>query len=794
MKILVFFYLVCICIYSQNRILVSMENQISLSAKAATKIVSGVLLQHLNEKKEKIKKGLSLERDQSIVTILYFENFPTPQQRQEMTKNGIELFPATWIPKINNHSYGFLVAKIPVMLFSSAIELECIKKVDTAEEENHPLNNQAAKKIRADSVWIQGYTGAGVKIAVLDSGLDSEPSNDDLPGTIQKSDYSNYPTSIDTIVENMVTGHGTHVTGTAIGRGILSSVNTGNGSGSYSGIGYGADLIFLKIGNDATGGSSTAAEIAAIQSAVDTFNAKILTMSYGGWQTYHDGSSAIEQAANYAVRKGALFFAAAGNDGQTARHFSNTVDAQDTSDFIQINVSGAGTSNTALYMNLVWADGIENKGLTFQLYNNSQQLLSPVILQPATESMSTGVESRYGYYDSYLPAGNGTYYLKVINPSNSSQFFHVYEYWNNGCVKFNNPDPMYTVVAPASADSVFAVGAFNSRSTWTAYNSSSHSFGYTLDDLSPFSSRGPRVDGVLKPDITAPGSVLVSIRDRDMYQIADDYFIDNDGIIPGGNADYLIMQGTSMASPAAAGAAALLLQKFGSITPIQAYSAMKNNAASDSYTGSVPNNTWGYGKLNINQALEDAALPVELNSFTVKSFRGVLQLSWSTITEQNNAGFFVERKNAGQDFWKGIGFVAGKGNSFTPVIYRYEDYTAELGKNYIYRLKQTDNDGSYKYSHEMSAVLYADRFILYQNFPNPFNNTTRISYYIPEQGKVQLNIYSVLGQKPLLLINEEQEPGAHHIAFDAKNLSSGVYFMELQCNGYRYVKKLTVLK
>ena len=51
-----------------------------------------------------------------------------------------------------------------------------------------------------------------------------------------------------------------------------------------------AGLIFLKVGNDSTGGASTAAISAAIRDAVDVYNANIVTMSYGGFNTYNDGS------------------------------------------------------------------------------------------------------------------------------------------------------------------------------------------------------------------------------------------------------------------------------------------------------------------------------------------------------------------------------------------------------------------------------------------------------------------------------------------------------------------------
>jgi hypothetical protein len=75
------------------------------------------------------------------------------------------------------------------------------------------------------------------------------------------------------------------------------------------------------------------------------------------------------------------------------------------------------------------------------------------------------------------------------------------------------------------------------------------------------------------------------------------------------------MQGTSMACPAAAGAGALLLSKDPSMTPQDLYDTMENYARHDSYTGSVPNSTWGYGKLNADSSFSSIMVFVEAKVF-----------------------------------------------------------------------------------------------------------------------------------------------------------------------------------
>ena len=119
-----------------------------------------------------------------------------------------------------------------------------------------------------------------------------------------------------------------------------------------------------------------------------------------------------------------------------------------------------------------------------------------------------------------MPSGNGTYYLKVVNPSSVNQFFHIYDRWG-ARVSFQTPDPFYTIGQPASADNCIAVGAYTSSTGWTAYNGSNISYTIVglLNDIAYFSSRGPRIDGLIKPNITAPGTAIISIRDRDVLFI-----------------------------------------------------------------------------------------------------------------------------------------------------------------------------------------------------------------------------------------------------------------------------------
>ena len=83
---------------------------------------------------------------------------------------------------------------------------------------------------------------------------------------------------------------------------------------------------------------------------------------------------------------------------------------------------------------------------------------------------------------------------------------------------------------------------------------------------------------------------------------------------------------------------------------------------------------------------------------------------------------------------------------------------------------------------------------LYQNYPNPFNSTTLIRYQIPKERRIQINLYSILGEKILTIYEGEKSAGVHTINFSSDELPSGIYFYSLETNSSWEIKKLTILK
>ncbi|MCU0414845.1 MAG: choice-of-anchor J domain-containing protein [Ignavibacteriaceae bacterium] len=196
--------------------------------------------------------------------------------------------------------------------------------------------------------------------------------------------------------------------------------------------------------------------------------------------------------------------------------------------------------------------------------------------------------------------------------------------------------------------------------------------------------------------------------------------------------------------------------------------------------------------------LDDVAVvgsvPVELASFIASVSGNDVTLNWTTATELNNSGFYVER-SAGEESWNNLGFVEGHGTTTEIQSYTFTDKGLASG-SYNYRIKQVDFGGSYKYYNlkEEIQIDVPDSYQLLQNYPNPFNPTTKIKYSVPADGFVNIAVYNVLGDKLIELVNNIQEAGNYEVAFDASKFASGMYIYRMEANGFVSIRKMMILK
>ncbi len=197
---------------------------------------------------------------------------------------------------------------IPDNKVDSLKALDNVKYVEKSQEV-HALLDKAVVQIGADQAWASGYTGKGVKVCVIDTGVDA--THPDLNGNkvVAWVDYVNGRT---TPYDDH--GHGTHVSSTIAGTGAASN-------GQYKGVAYNASLMVAKVLNAQGSGSDTNI-IKGIDWAVQN-GAQVISMSLGS--TSHD--QALDDAVANAVSKGVTVVVAAGNSGPNAKTIASPGDS-----------------------------------------------------------------------------------------------------------------------------------------------------------------------------------------------------------------------------------------------------------------------------------------------------------------------------------------------------------------------------------------------------------------------------------------------------------------------------------
>jgi hypothetical protein len=118
----------------------------------------------------------------------------------------------------------------------------------------------------------------------------------------------------------------------------------------------------------------------------------------------------------------------------------------------------------------------------------------------------------------------------------------------------------------------------------------------------------------------------------------------------------------------------------------------------------------------------------------------------------------------------------------------YQEYDGSAWVNRIRMLTMytpsSNNDGD----------VMLNAFELYNNYPNPFNPVTTISYSLPSDAKVKLRIFNSLGEEVKVLVDGEKSAGVHKINFTAPNLPSGIYFYRLESGNSVETKKMMLMK
>ncbi len=562
---------------------------------------------------------------------------------------------------------GLLSLKVPLQKLGSLAALKGIEYLEIAGKIN-PNLDKAILDLHADSVHAgiglpQGYNGQDVLIGVTDWGFDYthpvfydtllqqhriyaawdqfKTSGPAPNGYGYGTEYNDTPSLLaagsDTANIYSYGTHGTHVAGIAGGAGADTP---------YRGVAFGAQFLFVTFLIDE--GAVLDAWQWMYQKALAADKRLVINMS---WGLYHfgtlDGTSLLSQAITAFSNLGVVFVNSGGNNGNVNFHLKKTFNNDVLKSRIEFYDYAANAN--------MWGQSIHAWGEPNQSFSNGIIVTNSANV-PLAESPLYSTATTNTYIDTFLVVNQDTIFYNIsadaahplngkpqmrLRVKNTNTSLRVQlqstatsgtvHYWNvteltsnvgNWGMAFlaagtgtSSGDNQNGISEPSCADDVISVAAY---ATQYATNSGSLVGGA----LASFSSKGPRYDGTMKPDIAAPGvaiaSAISSFTDGNYSSVATTVFNNT-------NYRYAKFSGTSMASPMVAGVVALMLEANPYLSAAQVKQIIMETARQDNYTGQIPaegSPLWGAGKINAYAA-------VQLAVQTLGVLPGSAILEWS---------------------------------------------------------------------------------------------------------------------------------------------------------------------
>ncbi|MFZ0390093.1 MAG: S8 family serine peptidase [Calditrichia bacterium] len=644
----------------QNLIGKNSKQQIQVKFEAASPIDNKIdpLLKHLITETESGTESMNLlaEKYESagliqleakssgeLMVSVFIKSTNILQTRDEVMRSG---------GTFTSQSGNILVANLPVSAIRSLAEGEEVTFIET-NVYSHPKLDVSNVVIEADKVHAgtglpQSYNGDGVVVGVLDSGIDwahddfydfngsriqylwDMSVNDNPPsGYNYGTEFTKAQIDAGQCTEfdgDDGGGHGTHVSATAAGN--------DNSLPGYTGIAPESDIVFVKGFRNGPGFANTDVVDGCsyiFSKAQAMGQPAVINLSLGGHFGAHDGSSLYEQSLSNLTGPGKVIVAAAGNEGSGQIHLSyqtggsspsdarltywiinpntpmSVVDMWYTPGNISVGVAAFdATGNLLGYTNPV-APGQNVQNLAFDI--GGGVILGIVSIDASTINDPNNNDSRVSIM---VDSNNGTYNLNAV-------YWAVYTFGSgsldawvvSGGLFTVDDDPVNyiypgdnnkSIGMPGTSHKIVCVGSFVTKNQWIDIdgNTQVQPGNITIGDISSFSSRGPSRDNRMKPDIAAPGEVIVAALSSGVTVGGNGTPRSN--ILAGGK--HQKMQGTSMASPHVTGTVALMLQKNPALNYDETVAILKSSADKDNFTGSSANNNFGSGKLNAFKAIQ----------------------------------------------------------------------------------------------------------------------------------------------------------------------------------------------
>ncbi|MBN8703169.1 MAG: S8 family peptidase [Bacteroidetes bacterium] len=500
----------------------------------------------------------------------------------------------------------------------------------------------------------QAYDGSGIVIGIIDSGMDiNHPDYRDSIGGVSKTRIkyiweqdvatvnppapftygtewtaSQIDSGLCTHTDTQFSGHGTHVSGIAVGNG--KSVGFNQGAAPK------ADIILVALNFNTSSDQDVADATAYIYNKAQQLGKPcVINASLGSIIGSHDGKNLEAQAIKNLIdqQNGRVFVAAGGNSGGSPLHLGYTVNS-DTSFTWFLKPSNSSQiyiqmwSDSTDFANVHFSIGADRVSPNFQFKGNipfKNIVASPfqTIMLDTLYSNSQRIGTVLSYIDTLT--GGDTYGVEfLITPDSTSFAWRLmttgtgkFDTWSYNMVSsglpngnvfppityYQLPDIQQTIMTSFQClDNVITVANHvNKKSHKDINGTQALDPGLTPGAIASNSSVGPTRDGRIKPDISATGaytnSCMVLSLAAGIISAAPSYVSWGGYHLRGG--------GTSAAAPVVAGAAALYLQRFPTASATAVKQAFLTTAKQDAFTGSsLPNNTWGYGKLSALPAIQ----------------------------------------------------------------------------------------------------------------------------------------------------------------------------------------------
>ncbi len=463
-------------------------------------------------------------------------------------------------------------------------------------------------------------------------------------------------------------GHGTHVMGVA---------------GGNKGLAPGADLIMVA-SNLSTGDIIDGVRY-IMDKAKEIGKPCVINMSFGGVLNPHDGTDILSFILDNMLEdtQGFVIVAAAGNEGSDLSHWGGFELSEDP-----VVMYGTGITNLGMFFRIpkeykddmaisIGVDSADfdpvkgnllvahkplgqtkwmtikelerrSSGEPLGVFDHSSGERAGTIYISTHEEIDhfsvllrieDGIQSIYSWEDHLdkvdlyriMVKGKGTFDSWI------SSFFPIIlgEPDKNGFPlnNFQKPDNKYGITSPADAFNIISVGAYTNRENWTNIDNKKFGADQPIGSLASFSSLGPTYDHRTKPDITAPGKIMIS-------SVPTQLSYPNDQLVDA--SPRAMKSGTSFSSPVVAGSVALLLEHNPTLSYQEIKDLITNSAIVDQDVlshGPQPNNAFGAGKLNVYDALWAA---IELtNTQEVEPSRDVfdIQVFPNPVSEMLNLNY-----------------------------------------------------------------------------------------------------------------------------------------------------------